>query len=469
MLHVNAERLRIEILTENLVLPAGADWKLEDLWVTTGPAVDPLLQDFAAQLNANHPRLRWPKIPTGWCSWYTYGPNISSQIIRENMDVFRKHLPEVRYIQIDDGYQPQMGDWLESTEKFEGGVQKIVREIKEAGFEPAIWLAPFCASRDSKLFAEHPDWFVKDDAGKPLNSATVTFGGWRQGPWFMLDGTNPEAQAYLEKVFRTMREWGCTYFKLDANLWGALPQGHRFDQSASSVEGYKRGMAAIRRGAGPDSFILGCNHAYWPSLGEIHGSRTSYDIGRSLSAVRRVARENLFRNWMNDRLWWNDPDCILIPDMSATQVELLGPDGKPRQTARLTPEQFSFHAAATLATGGLVLSGDNVTGYSEKQWAVLKRLVSRKPVAAHFENHLLETGWIDEPERRTVVLLNWGSSAVSRVVPRGPSTPTGVPVVLRDFWTGESLGVFESDIPVDVPAEGGRVLVIERVTGTRAH
>ena len=172
---------------------------------------------------------------------------------------------------------------------------------------------------------------------------------------------------------------------------------------------------------------------------------------------------------MNDRLWWNDPDCILIPDMSGTHVELLGPDGKPRQTARLTPEQFSFHAAATLATGGLVLSGDSVTGYSEKQWEVLKRLVSRKPVAAHFENHLLETGWTDEPEGRTVVLLNWGSSAVSRVVPRGPSTPTGVPVVLRDFWTGESLGVFESEIPVAVPAEGGRVLVMERATGARAH
>lgn len=130
----------------------------------------------------------------------------------------------LKYIQIDDGYQPHMGDWLSVTDKFNGGIRKICAVIKKAGFEPAIWVAPFIAEEGSKLFGEHPDWFVTDGEGKPLASDRVSFGGWRCGPWYMLDGTHPGARAYLTHVFRVMKEeWGIHYFKLDANMWERSP------------------------------------------------------------------------------------------------------------------------------------------------------------------------------------------------------------------------------------------------------
>ena len=150
------------------------------------------------------------------------------------------------------------------------------------GFEPAIWVAPFIAEAKSNLFQQHPDWFVKDDAGKPLlRSDKVTFGGWRRGPWYVLDGTHPQVQQHYENLFRTMRrEWGCTYFKLDANFWGAIHGGRFHDPRATRVEAYRRGMQAILRGA-DDGFILGCNHPIWASVGLIHGSRSSNDIKRT--------------------------------------------------------------------------------------------------------------------------------------------------------------------------------------------
>jgi alpha-galactosidase len=46
----------------------------------------------------------------------------------------------------------------------------------------------------------------------------------------------------------------------------------------------------------------------WPSLGLVHGSRSSNDIKRSWDRVMTTARQNLSRNWQNGRLWWNDPD-----------------------------------------------------------------------------------------------------------------------------------------------------------------
>ena len=120
-----------------------------------------------------------------------------------------------------------MGDWLETGKSFGGDIKAVLRDIRERGFEPAIWVAPFVASPQSKLFREHPDWFIKDADGKPLRSDKVGFGGWRLGPWYALDGTHPEAQRFLEHTFRVMREeWGCTYFKLDANYWGTLHRGH---------------------------------------------------------------------------------------------------------------------------------------------------------------------------------------------------------------------------------------------------
>lgn len=113
-----------------------------------------------------------------------------------------------------------------SAKTFDGGVGKLCLDIKNEGFEPAIWVAPFIAEEKSELFQHHPDWFVKDDDGKPLASNRVSFGGWRCAPWYMLDGTHPEARAYLTHVFKTMREqWGVKYFKLDANMWVALPFG----------------------------------------------------------------------------------------------------------------------------------------------------------------------------------------------------------------------------------------------------
>src|SRR5262249_21930996 len=154
--------------------------------------------------------------------------------------------PGLRYVQIDDGYQSAMGDWLETGNSFGGTVRSVIDDIRRAGFEPAIWVAPFIAEESSRLFREHPDWFIRDGNGAPLRSDRVTFGGWRRGPWYAVDGTHPEAQAHLEHVFRTMRrEWGCTYFKLDANFWGAMHGGRFHDPGATRVAAYRRGMTAI--------------------------------------------------------------------------------------------------------------------------------------------------------------------------------------------------------------------------------
>ena len=432
--NVNRERLQVVIQTEGLPLRAGESWNLEELVILSGKDRNELLKQLAARICEHHPRLPFPALPTGWCSWYCYGPDVTPALIRENLTLFKAHAPEVRYVQVDDGYQPWMGDWLEPSERFPEGIGSLMREIRGLGFEAAIWVAPFIASPESSLFQKHPDWFVKDEHGTPLQSDAVTFGGWRQGPWYMLDGTHPATQNYLEKVFRTMREeWGCTYFKLDANIWGALPFGKRHDPDATSVEAYRRGMAAVRRGAGP-AFLLGCNHPLWPSLGEIHGGRNSMDIARSWSMVKRVARENLLRNWQNTRLWWNDPDCVLLdlPDLSE--------------------DEKLFHWTATYASGGMVLSGDAVRSYRKEDWTRFRKMISSPGVAAEFEDDQLTVGQINQGNIKLAVALNWSEDPEPRHIPLAGH------MRVIDFWTGADLGIHNNVYAIEhMPPHSGRL------------
>jgi len=437
--YVRDSSLQAVIDTEGLELKPDETWELEELTYRRGANRDRLLAEVAQRLAANHPPLRVKTPPTGWCSWYCFGPRVTAQQVLGNLDFIARNTPQLRYVQIDDGYQPAMGDWLETGAAFGGDVQGVLKQIRARGFEPAIWVAPFVAEEQSHIFQQHPDWFVKDAAGKPLRSDRVTFGGWRRGPWYVVDGTHPKAQAHLEKVFHTMRhDWGCTYFKLDANFWGSIHGGSFHDRRATRIEAYRRGMAAVLRGA-DDGFILGCNHPLWPSLGLIHGSRSSNDIKRSWDRIKTTARQNLSRNWQNGTLWWNDPDAICL-------------------TGELPAAEFQFHATAIYASGGMVLSGDDLTKMPPDRLAMLRKLLPPTGVAAQFTDESLNTGFVKLPRAWMACVFNWEDKpqTFNLDLPRRAK--------VTDFWDGASLGVQSETVSIkELSPHSAKLLVCEWV------
>ena len=427
-----ASSLQVVVDTEGLTLHPGESWSLEEfcIWITV-PTLN--WNVVADRLSANHPPIMPAKPPTGWCSWYCFGPRVTAKQVLDNLDVISTKIPGLTYVQIDDGYQPAMGDWLETGAAFGGDVRTVLDEIRKKGFQPAIWVAPFVAEEGSHVFQQHRDWFVKDTDGSPLRSDKVTFGGWRKGPWYVLDGTHPGVHAHFEHVFSRMRkEWGVTYFKLDANFWGAIHGGRFHDPDATRVEAYRRGMQAILRGAG-DSFILGCNHPIWPSVGLIHGSRSSNDIKRTWDRIRTTAQQNLLRNWQNGRLWWNDPDAIVL-------------------TGELPEHEFLFHATAIYATGGMLLSGDDLTVMPEARMAMLKKVLPPTGVPAVFDDENLRVGTVTLPGRRMVCLFNWTDA------PMTLSARLTRPSTVTDFWSGARLGRKDVVTIADMPAHSARLL-----------
>jgi len=431
--------LQVVLDTEGRELKPGESWKLEEFTFASGKDRGKLLDDLSLRLAANHPPLRVAVPPAGWCSWYCFGPRVTAEQVLENLDFIAKNEPNLKYIQIDDGYQPAMGDWLETGKAFGGNVQGVLKKIRERGFEPAIWVAPFVAEEKSILFSEHPDWFVKDEEGNPLRSDKVTFGGWRsikeKGSWYVLDGTHPEAQRHLELVFRTMKnDWGVTYFKLDANFWGAMHGGRFHDPRATRIEAYRRGMQSIIKGSG-DAFILGCNHPIWASLGLIHGSRSSNDVKRTWDRVKSTALQNLNRNWQNGRLWWNDPDAIcLMGDLPANE--------------------FQFHATAIYASGGMILSGDDLTKISNDRLAMLRKLLPPTATAATFKDDSFRVGTIDQKGVKTICFFNWEET------PQTFSFDLASSRRVIDFWSGENLGTHKGTFTIkDLPPHSAKLLV----------
>jgi alpha-galactosidase len=196
-------------------------------------------------------------------------------------------------------------------------------------------------------------------------------------------------------------------------------------------------MEAIRRGAG-DAFILGCNHPLWPSLGLIHGSRSSMDVGRSWKSFSKIGRENLYRAWQNGRLWWNDPDCVVL-------------------TGNQPENEFLFHATLCYATGGMLLSGDDLTKIPPERLAILRKLVPPTGVAARFEDDTFQVGRVRLKDRELVTLLNATDAPLTRTVKLARKSQ------LRDYWTGADLGTHDREYAATLPARSGSILEV-RIT-----
>lgn len=248
-------------------------------------------------------------LPAGWCSWYTYWNQVTAQDVLDNLDVIDDHDLDIAVVQVDDGYQRNIGDWLDGRPGF-GDLDEVARRILDSGRTPGLWTAPFLVGAESELAAAHPDWLV---AG-----AVACERHWDQ-EIRVLDVTHPAAAEHLVQVFATLRERGFRFHKIDFVYGGAMV-GRRHED-VTPIEAYRRGLELIRTGAGEDAVILGCGAPLLPSIGLVDAMRISPDVMPSWApdlddisqpGMRSALAAGRARAWMHGRLWVNDPDCVLV-------------------------------------------------------------------------------------------------------------------------------------------------------------
>lgn len=300
---------------------------------------------------------------TGYTTWYNYYGNVNERVVIRDLNSISESGVKFDCFQIDDGYQNAIGDWLDTDRtKFPSGMKKIAERIHENKMLAGLWLAPFAGTKNSKLYKEHRDWFIKDNKGKPFKT------GHNWGGFYSLDIYNPEVRDYLKHVFDVvLNDWGYDLVKLDF-LYGAciLPMHNK-----SRGEIMCDAMDFIRECCG-DKLILGCGVPLMPAFGKVDYCRIGSDISLSWNKKKHIIREEvstphavcntIFRRHLDGRAWMNDPDVFLLRDSNN----------------KMSLDQRRLVAKINSVCGSLLFVSDNVAEYSKEQLEILKDTFENK-------------------------------------------------------------------------------------------
>ena len=287
----------------------------------------------------------------GYTSWYNYYQNINEEIITRDLDALDSRFD---VFQIDDGYETFVGDWLDVDPiKFPNGLKPIVDKIHSKGYKAGIWLAPFAAETKSKLFKEHQDWLRKDKKGKPIKAG----GNW--SGFYALDLDNPEVIDYIKKCLTHYVEMGFDFFKLDFLYASALP----------SYEGRTRCMVQdtayqLLRDILKSKIILGCGANIINSYEHFDYLRVGPDVSldyddvfymrlfhRERVSTKVTLQNTIYRSFMNNHLFGNDPDVFLLRD----------------ENIKLNVNQREALSKLNALFGSVLFTSDNIATYNESK------------------------------------------------------------------------------------------------------
>lgn len=335
----------------------GGSFSLLDLFFAEGGETEV----FDGWFQAMGIKPRTEKKLAGYSSWYNRYQDITEDTIREDLTGCRSLLCPGDLFQIDDGWEPEVGDWLETdAQKFPHGLKGMAEEIHASGFQAGLWLAPFVCEKDSALFRQHPDWLLKVD-GAPWCC------GCNWSSFYALDIDNPAVLDYLRRVFdRVLNDWGFDLVKLDF-LYGAAPFGNARESRAARMY---RAMELLRTWCGQKQ-ILGCGVPVMPAFGLVDYCRVSCDVGldwddvwymrlfhRERVSTKQAINNTVFRRQLNGRAYGSDPDVFFLRE----------------ENCKLTAEQKRTLATVNALLGNVFLTSDMPSHYTDAQRAEYRRL-----------------------------------------------------------------------------------------------
>lgn len=152
----------------------------------------------------------------GYNTWSAFGRGLNEKLVIELAEAAAEC--GVEEFLIDDGWQfnfdPeknsiwQVGDWRVDTVKFPNGLKPVFDHIKSLGMKPGLWVSVGSAETESRVFREHPEWFVKDEGGQYVNLHA-------DGPVRTACMSTDWSDYIRDILLGLVRDHGLTYLKLD--------------------------------------------------------------------------------------------------------------------------------------------------------------------------------------------------------------------------------------------------------------
>ena len=246
--------------------------------------------------------------------YYAYGKNTAAGILRD-ADLMRELAPSrgpTPFCIVDDGYQ--------DTPRFPS-MARLAEDIRSHHVAPGIWIRPLRAPKSvpANLLLPQAHWVGRGETES------------------VFDPTLPEARERILQVVREACDWGYDFLKHDFTTYELLGQwgfsmgasparsGWSFhDRSQTNAEIIRSLYADIRKTAGEDRIILGCNTVGHLSVGLFDASRTGDDVsGRDWERTRKMGVNTLaFRLPQNGIFFATDADCVPItPEVAWPHTE----------------------------------------------------------------------------------------------------------------------------------------------------
>jgi alpha-galactosidase len=293
----------------------------------------------------------------GWTSWYNYYTNIDEKIILHSIDAYRSVAPAGGIFQIDDGWQPAVGDWDTMNGKFPKGLAELTQKIKSANHKAGLWFAPFVCECKSGIYKNHPEWILKNSAGKfQIAGFNPLWGGMSHPAFYSINILHPGFREYLSNVFEKIyTDWGFDMIKPDF-LYAAcmIPHGGK-----TRAELMNEGMALLRSYS-EDKLILGCGVPLSAALDYTDFCRIGPDIGlnwetrwmEDLHLRERVSTKNgidnsMYRYMLSNRALRNDTDVYILRNSNV----------------KLSPNQKNTLYISNQIFGDLLFHSDDVSEY----------------------------------------------------------------------------------------------------------
>ncbi len=348
----------------------GEKYVLFEVYFTEG-GYDEVFDNYFAELAL--PPLKI-KHMAGYTSWYNYYGGITEKILDRDIDGLATVKESADIFQIDDGYQTKTGDWTTvKTDLYPRGMKYLVDKIHSKGFKAGLWMAPFNAAKDSKVFAEHPDWFIKDEKGK-YQLGSIAWGG-----AYTMDFYNEEAANYIRSFFNVvLNEWEFDMVKLD--FLYSICRTPRHNKSRGQI--MCEAMDFLRECVG-DKLLLGCGVPLFPSFGKVDACRISCDVGASfvpawynstlnheVPSTRCAMINTVFRRHLNGRAFVNDPDVFYLRDSNVRKTDKLA---VRKSKLKFTEQQKIVHATINNMCGDVLFVSDNVGAFNDEKRKLVKK------------------------------------------------------------------------------------------------
>ncbi|TCC88805.1 alpha-galactosidase [Pedobacter frigiditerrae] len=204
-------------------------------------------------------------------TWTPFTTNINEKLV---MELARAAAAAgMKEFVIDDGWQDNYGDWGIDKTKFPNGLKPVFDYIKSLGMKPGLWVSVGSASSVSKVYREHPEWFVKDKKGEFAN--------------LQISGNSMDVRSacfstgwkdYIQNILMKLSlDYGLEYLKLD---FAVVTSPYRFNNEEAGC------YSTSHTGHKDQRESLYVNYeSVWQLFDELHKAKPSLFIDCTFEAM----------------------------------------------------------------------------------------------------------------------------------------------------------------------------------------